>query len=647
MLIIGGVSEKSVEKIMCKSNFAKIQSAMSGCICVVVITMVYLLSALDLHAQCGTGLGGTIGLSDTNGQPIDSSTPVHIGDVIKVSLLEVQNQQSSYRATGLVANVFFPNGTSQQTMIIPTLKAGSSCDPANGGLQGLHCPGATGIGTLPAGAQCVPFADTYVVTFQGVTNQSLLTCIGTTKPTGFIIFKQIAVGTALTAAGTVAGNATACQDISVPVIFPCITVTKECDYPVGTSCFPYGAPIKFKGTVCNTGDSTLSNVQVTDTPSGGSSVVVTNILTLAPGQCVNYSGSYSPTGSLCGPFTDTISATALDITQRPISNTDPCINSSTGASTGTRPAVTATCNVCSTPCISVTKNCSPAVNPGSLQTISGVVTNCGNVPLTNIVVTDNILGAVTNIALLNTNSSVAYSLSFTANCNGNTNIVTARGTSVCGGSVTNTATAACLVTSTTAIVVSKNCSPSPVIPGVSQTISGSVSNAGSITLTNIIVTDNILGAVTNIASLAPGAVTNYSLTFIAGCNGNTNIVTARATSICGVSVTNTATAACLVAFAPNVSISKICPLTPPALGGTLVFTVTVTNTGNIGLTNIVISNQLAGASAVLLTNINIASPGLLPNSGLTFTGSESVPSALANCLLTNTVTAAARTVCAI
>ena len=46
-------------------------------------------------------------------------------------------------------------------------------------------------------------------------------------------------------------------------------------------------------------------------------------------------------------------------------------------------------------CLAVTKTCQTAV-VGQSQLISGTVTNCGNVTLTNITVSDNIAGAITN-----------------------------------------------------------------------------------------------------------------------------------------------------------------------------------------------------------------------------------------------------------
>ncbi len=167
----------------------------------------------------------------------------------------------------------------------------------------------------------------------------------------------------------------------------------------------------------------------------------------------------------------------------------------------------AVCAVTSTPCIAVTKNCTTNL-VGTTQTITGVVTNCGNITLTNIIVTDNIVGAITNISSLLPGASTTYSKSFTAVCGGNVNTVTAIGTSTCGQSVTNSATATCVVFENPCITVTKNCN-GPIVVGGTQTISGVVSNCGNVTLTNVVVVDNILGGVTNIASLPVGGTLVY------------------------------------------------------------------------------------------------------------------------------------------
>jgi hypothetical protein len=121
-----------------------------------------------------------------------------------------------------------------------------------------------------------------------------------------------------------------------------------------------------------------------------------------------------------------------------------------------------------------------------------VVSNCGDITLTNITVSDNIIGAVTNIASLAPGAFTTYSSSFTAVCGGNINTVTAIGTSTCGQNTTNTATATCVVFENPCIAVTKLCGP-VVLPGATNAISGVVSNCGNVTLTNISVSDDILG----------------------------------------------------------------------------------------------------------------------------------------------------------
>src|SRR5207245_4223707 len=140
---------------------------------------------------------------------------------------------------------------------------------------------------------------------------------------------------------------------------------KVCDQ----ACTPYGAPISFHGTVCNTGDTNLSNIAVTDDPRATIVFAAKTskgndfnpAIGLAAGECVDYTGSYSPSGNLCGPFSDTITVTAVDPTGLTVSNTDPCIDPVTQQSSGPRPPVTATCTVCNNPCINATKTCQTTV----------------------------------------------------------------------------------------------------------------------------------------------------------------------------------------------------------------------------------------------------------------------------------------------
>jgi hypothetical protein len=140
------------------------------------------------------------------------------------------------------------------------------------------------------------------------------------------------------ASGTSAGvaecgggsNVTAQASATCNVICnPAITVTKVC-----TDATALGEPITFNGTVCNTGNVTLNNVTVTSGAAG----IVLGPISLAPGACSAYSGSYASTE--CGPSTDSVSAsgTAATICNSQVVNAQ----------------ATATCNVPCGSCITRT-----------------------------------------------------------------------------------------------------------------------------------------------------------------------------------------------------------------------------------------------------------------------------------------------------
>lgn len=355
---------------------------------------------------CATGLGGAIGLSTPAGSEINSSTCVQIGDQIIVSSVDLENTSISYHASNVNAYVILPSNGSNLAISGVDLRAGAGCDIANGGSAGIICPAHQTFGG--ATGTCVGFNNVYTVTFADIgrnlsfsqTVNGVTTTCSAAGQAGMIQFLESGAGVALTSGGANAGVATVCQTISVPVVFPCISITKECV----NLCTPIGQPIQFRGTVSNTGDTPLVNVTVTDTPAGGAPTVVLSNITLAPGQSQPFTGSYVPTGNPCGPFTDTVSATAtVACNGRTISNTDACINPQTGVSTGPRPPVTATCHVITAPAITLTKDCfktgSPGVrtlNPGDTYVETFTVRNSGDVAVQNVVIHDTKNGVTTD-----------------------------------------------------------------------------------------------------------------------------------------------------------------------------------------------------------------------------------------------------------
>ena len=394
---------------------------------------------------------------------------------------------------------------------------------------------------------------------------------------------------------TVSATATATCSI---ITTPCLAVTKNC------TTVAVGQPQTISGIITNCGNVTLTNIIINDNVVGA----ITNFASLAPNSTLSYSKTVT---AVCGGNTNVVTASA---------------NSACGVPVVAR--ATNTCVVTEAPCILVTKNCTTNV-VGQPQTISGFVTNCGNVTLTNIVVTDNVVGAVTNISSLAPGAFSNYSKTVTAVCGGNTNVVTASANSACGTPVLARATNTCVVTEAPCIAVTKNCAT--VVVGQPQTISGFITNCGNVTLTNIVVNDDVVGAITNLSSLAPGVSSNYSKTVTAVCGGNTNVVTASANSACGTPVLARATNTCVVTENPCISVTMNCPpVTNPApqfVSGS------VTNCGNVTLTNITVTDNILG----VITNIS----SLAPNSSVGYSKSNSP-----NCTTTaHIVTASGNSIC--
>src|SRR5207245_1031977 len=106
------------------------------------------------------------------------------------------------------------------------------------------------------------------------------------------------------------------------------------------------------------------------------------------------------------------------------------------------------------------------------------------------------------------------------------------------------------------IAVTKRCPANPVVPGGLAVFSGTVSNAGNITLTNVIVVNDrptnntpVFGPVT----LAPGQSTNFTGSEVvpANCCSYFDTLTATGASVCtGSNVTASATAVCPTLITP-------------------------------------------------------------------------------------------------
>ena len=235
------------------------------------------------------------------------------------------------------------------------------------------------------------------------------------------------------------------------------------------------------------------------------------------------------------------------------------------------------------------------------------------------------------------NFTGTFAVAADAGCSVTTS-VTARGNDACNAQeVTSTSTKSCPVATAPKIVVTKSCPGTPATPGAQITYSGSVQNAGNVTLTDVTVksgNNSVFGPVT----LTPGQITSFTASgsVPSGVCSVTDTWDASGKDQCsGVTVTHSATTVCPVQGASQLEVTLRCPSGSLTPGGTATYSGTVANKGNVTVTNIVVVNTSAPGVPVF------TAPSLAPGASVNFSFDGSVPTDI--CSLDTTVRADATT----
>ena len=152
------------------------------------------------------------------------------------------------------------------------------------------------------------------------------------------------------------------------------------------------------------------------------------------------------------------------------------------------------------------------------------------------------------------------------------------------------------------ISISKSPDAQTVLIGQTATFTITVTNDGEVTLTSVVVTDALAPGcartqadVPALASMAPGATVTYTCTLANVTSGFTNV--AVATGHAGSTTVTAQDTAVVTAVAPAthpaITIVKNPKSQTVTSGGTATFTITVTNTGDVALTNVTVSDALS------------------------------------------------------
>ncbi|QND54986.1 DUF11 domain-containing protein (plasmid) [Phyllobacterium sp. 628] len=420
--------------------------------------------------------------------------------------------------------------------------------------------------------------------------EAVTTCTGTyaiTQPevnAGKVVNTATASGTPSRGTSPVNSNS---SGTTTPIAAePNISLVKTAGTPSGNTA---GSTVVYTFTVKNTGNLPLSNVNVTDP------------LVTVPG---------GPVALAVGDthvFTATYILTQADVNKGEVVNTASAAGQ-TAAGASVDASASAIVAIAQTPQLTLVKTHGTPTGStvGSTIPYTFAVTNTGNLPLTNVTVTESLAGVV-----LSGNPIATLAVNQTSSAI--TGVYTITQADIDRGHVTNSATASGTDTNETAVPSLQSSTDTlleqkPSLSIVKAVVAGTpaqnragskidytftVKNDGNLPLTNIAVSDGKLDAAAScpVTSLAPGAQTV--------CTGSHTLTQA---DVNAGKVTNTATAAGQTAtgksvISPPSTVEKIIPeegslvivktATPPTgntAGSIVHYTFTVTNTGNIPLT---------------------------------------------------------------
>ena len=442
-----------------------------------------------------------------------------------------------------------------------------------------------------------------------------------------------------------------------------LTVVKSAS-PSDAGNFTVGQVVTYTFLITNTGGSTLTDVHPVEGAFSGSGTMSApacpaEAASMAPGAQVACTATYTVTQADvdAGSITNAVTATGT-----PPSGPDPV-----------SPPSTVTIPAPQTPAVTLVKSATPATITAAGQTVtySFVVTNSGNLTLTNPTVAESAFtGSGTAPipacppATLVPGASVTCTATYVAtqadvDAGSITNTATATGTPPSGLPVTSGPSTA-IVTATPAPALKLDKSASPTTAGVvGDPIAYSfvLTNTGNTTLTSVTVDEGAfsgtgtLSAVTcpaGAASLAPNAsvtcTASYTLTQADVDAGTvTNTATATGTPPTGQNVTTQpSTATVTIPPASSVSLVKSAtPTTAGAVGDPIAYSFVVTNTGNTTLADVTVNEgAFSGTGTLSAVTCPAGAASLAPNASVTCTASYTLTQADVDAgKVTNTATA--------
>jgi uncharacterized repeat protein (TIGR01451 family) len=247
---------------------------------------------------------------------------------------------------------------------------------------------------------------------------------------------------------------------------------------------------------------------------------------------------------------------------------------------------------------------------GDTITYTYTVTNTGSVTLTDVAVSDDVLGPITlSSTTIEPGASVTGTATYTVTDSDVpgpiVNVATGSGTTPDGATVTDTDDETVPLTGMPAMTVEKVADTTVAVVGDTITYTYTVTNTGTVTISDLTVEDDILGSITlDTTTLAPGESTTGTATHVVTADDLAgpidNVATAAGEGPDGTPVTATDDETVPLAA---IEVDKDADLEVASPGDTIVYTYTVTNTGSTVLTDIVVTDDLIGPVTLETTTL--------------------------------------------
>jgi hypothetical protein len=340
-----------------------------------------------------------------------------------------------------------------------------------------------------------------------------------------------------------------------------------------------GQPIALSAVLANTGNEPLTGISCSD---GKGTLFAGVPTTLAPGGSASFTGSYVPRAS---GSTDTITCSASG-----------AIN---GAAVSAN--ASATCNIVTAPALSLSESCADAPAPGQPITLSALLANTGNEPLSGISCSDSRGAAITGVPVtLAPGATATLKGGYVPTASGSTSSITcsASGT-VNGGTVSAISSSTCNIVTNPQLAVAETCG-NAAAPGQPITLSAVLANTGNEPLTAIVCSDSKGAVLSGVPrTLNPGASVTVTGSYTPASSPSTDAITCSASgAINGASAGANSSATCSI-LNPAISIRKLtngidAPTgTGPTLpfGSAVTWTYIVTNSGNVALTDVAVTDN--------------------------------------------------------